>query len=60
MERHVFVVENGFSIKKPIVTGISDDSFQQVIDGLTLNAQVIIGPDRTLRHLTNGESVVVK
>lgn len=60
VERHVFVVENGFSIKKPIVTGISDDSFQQVIDGLTLNAQVIIGPDRTLRHLTDGESVVVK
>ncbi len=55
----VFVVENNVAKKIQIDTGNSDDSFQQVIAGLSESEQVIIGPDRVLRHLSHDEPVTV-
>ncbi|MEM1434812.1 MAG: efflux RND transporter periplasmic adaptor subunit [Pseudomonadota bacterium] len=53
----VFVVREGRARKLDVQTGLSDDSFQQVTDGLTTEDRVIVGPARVLRRLRDGDPV---
>ncbi|MEM6709166.1 MAG: efflux RND transporter periplasmic adaptor subunit [Pseudomonadota bacterium] len=53
----VFVLRDGEAKKLKVKTGLSDDSFQQVIEGLEANDQVIVGPGRVLRRLKDGDPV---
>ena len=39
----VFIVENGVSKKKNVKSGISDDSYIEIIDGVTENSDVVKG-----------------
>ncbi|MGX5201351.1 efflux RND transporter periplasmic adaptor subunit [Aliikangiella sp. IMCC44632] len=57
VENFVFVYENEKAHKRKVGTGISDDEYQAIINGLTDSAQIIIGPDKILRHLKDGEAV---
>ncbi|WP_444994579.1 efflux RND transporter periplasmic adaptor subunit [Aliikangiella sp. IMCC44359] len=59
VESFVFTVANGIAKKVKIKTGISDDQYQQVTDGLTKESSIIIGPDKLLRHLKDGEQVSI-
>ncbi len=59
IKHHVFIIEDGVARKIPIETGISDDSYQQILSKLDKDAQVVSGPDRILRHLKDGETVNV-
>jgi len=56
-EKYVFVVSNGFAKKRSIVTGNADDEYQEVIQGLSENDMVIIGPYRILSSLANNSRV---
>jgi HlyD family secretion protein len=56
-ETYVFVVEEGAAHKRAVRTGLSDDEFQQITDGLKPGELVISGPYKTLRALTDGERV---
>ena len=53
----VFVIDNGFAKKKPIKTGISDDRFVEVTEGLSMGESVITGPFKILRELKEGDKV---
>lgn len=58
-ENFVFVVENGKSQKRKVSLGISDDTNQEILQGLKQGDQVVIGPYKTLRHLTADQALKV-
>jgi len=39
--------------------GISDDTWQEITGGLTAGDSIVIGPDRVLRNLEDGDRIVV-
>jgi len=57
--REVFVVRDGRATKVPVEVGLSDDTYQQVVSGLSAGDQIITGPDRVLRALEDGDRVVI-
>ncbi|PCJ50204.1 MAG: hypothetical protein COA74_02975 [Gammaproteobacteria bacterium] len=59
VENYVFIFEAGVAKKVTVKTGISDDTFQHIIEGLEIGASVITGPDKIIRHLKDGDSVEI-
>ncbi len=53
----VFVLDDGVARKREVQVGISDDSYQEIREGLQAGDQVITGPDRILRNLEDGDEV---
>lgn len=58
VENFVFVLDGDVAKKALVKTGISDDTFQQILSGLEKEATIIIGPDKIVRHLKDGDMVV--
>jgi len=56
-EYHAFRFDNGLARKVVVSVGISDDSYQQITDGLREGDRVITGPDRALRNLEDGDAI---
>ncbi len=54
---HVFVHEDGAVREVKVAIGLSDDTYQEITDGLSKGDEVIIGPDRVLRNLEDGDNV---
>ena len=52
---YVFVSEKNKAAKKTIKTGLSDDLYTEVTDGLKEGDEIIIGPYRILRNLQVGD-----
>jgi len=60
MEEVVFTIDSAKVVKKPVKTGIQDESYIQVLSGLNNNQEVIIAPFRTVnKKLKGGEEVEV-
>jgi HlyD family secretion protein len=59
-ERHVFVARDGRAVKTPVEVGLSDDTYQEITSGIVAGDDVIVGPDRVLRSLEDGDRVVVR
>jgi HlyD family secretion protein len=57
--RDVFVVREGRAQKIAVETGLSDDTYQQIVSGLSAGDEVITGPDRVLRALQDGDRVTI-
>jgi HlyD family secretion protein len=57
VESHVFVVQNDRVSKRIVKTGLSDDSYQQIVGGLNAGETVVVGPYEDLRYLAEGEPV---
>jgi HlyD family secretion protein len=57
--RDVFVVRGGRAEKIAVGTGLSDDTYQQIVSGLSAGDEVITGPDRVLRALQDGDRVTI-
>ena len=53
----VFVNRDGTARKVEVDVGLSDDAHQEVTSGLAEGDEVIVGPDRVLRTLGDGDSV---
>jgi HlyD family secretion protein len=54
----VFVYSNGKAVKKEVKTGIQDDTYIEIAEGLTGNEKIITGPYNTIsKDLKDGESV---
>lgn len=53
----VFIVKQGRAVLTPIRTGKSSDTEVEIIDGLSLNDEVITGPYKLLAKLTDGTLV---
>lgn len=58
VENFVFIFDGEKAQKIKVQTGISDDSYQQIISGIDAGMQVITGPDKILRHLNNEDKVI--
>jgi HlyD family secretion protein len=58
-EAYVFVIEDGVAHKHLVQTGLSDDEYQQIAEGLKPGDLVVSGPYKTLRLLTDGERVSI-
>lgn len=43
----------------PIEVGISDDTYQEILSGLGAGDEIVIGPDRILRNLEDGDAIAV-
>lgn len=53
----VFVVEDGRARKRPVETGVADDSHIAIGKGLEAGAKLVVGPARVLRFLNDGDRV---
>lgn len=59
-QHYVFVERDGKAVKQIISVGLSDDEYQEVTEGLELDAKVITGPARTLRRLQDGDDITAE
>lgn len=57
-EYHVFVLRDGQARRVPVEVGLSDDTYQEISGEIEIGEQIIIGPDRALRDLAEGDRVV--
>ena len=57
--RDVFVNRNGRAEKVPVEVGIADDTYQEIVSGLSAGDEVVTGPDRVLRALEDGDRIEV-
>jgi HlyD family secretion protein len=56
---YVFVYENGKAVLKKVKTGVQDNMYIQITEGLSENAEVISGPFNVIsKELINGTKVV--
>ena len=56
---HVFVHEDGEVHQVEVEIGLSDDTYQEITDGLNEDDEVVVGPDRVLRNLEDGDDVAI-
>ncbi len=54
---HVFEYDDGEAREVAVQVGLSDDSYQAVTGGLDEGDRIIVGPDRVLRSLGDGDNV---
>lgn len=54
---YVYVVRDGTARKQPVTTGVSSDTYQEIISGLKAGDTVISGPYTTLHALSDGTAV---
>ena len=55
----VFIYDGGVARKTEVEVGIADDEFQEVTAGLNVGDQIIVGPDRVLRNLNDGDEITL-
>ncbi len=58
--RYAFVDLGGKTKRVAVEVGLSDDTYQEITSGLAAGDSVIIGPDRVLRALKDGDGVTIK
>lgn len=56
---YVFVHRDGRAVRVDVDAGISDDAYQEIRGALEAGDEIIIGPDRVLRNLEDGDSVTL-
>lgn len=56
-QHYVFVERSGKARKQLVSVGLSDDEYQEITEGLELDAKVVLGPARTLRRLQDGDDI---
>ena len=57
--REVFVIRGERATKVAVEVGFSDDTYQEIVSGLSAGDEVVTGPDRVLRALEDGDRVTV-
>ncbi len=56
---YVYVMRNGKALKVDVTTGVSSDTYQEILSGLKANETVITGPYTILHALSDGASVSI-
>ena len=54
-EYYIFVNEDGVARKTPVRVGASDDEYQELTSNIEGEVEIVVGPDRELRHLLDGD-----
>jgi HlyD family secretion protein len=57
--RDVFVARDGRATKVSVQVGLADDTYQEIVSGLSVGDEVVTGPDRVLRALEDGDRITV-
>lgn len=57
---YVYVMLDGKAHKQPVTTGVSSDTYQEIVAGLKAGETVITGPYTTLHSLSDGAEVVAE
>jgi HlyD family secretion protein len=57
--RDVFVNRDGRAVKVSVEVGIADDTYQEIVTGLSPGDEVVTGPDRVLRALEDGDRISI-
>jgi HlyD family secretion protein len=57
---YTFRRDNDQVTRVAVGVGISDDSYQEITSGLNEGDEIVIGPDRILRNLEDGDSVTLQ
>lgn len=57
VKKFVWVDDSGKARKRAIATGLSDDRWEAIDSGISVNDRVITGPAKTIRRLRDGDSV---
>jgi HlyD family secretion protein len=55
--RDVFVNRDGRATKVAVEVGLADDTYQEIVSGLSAGDEVVTGPDRVLRALEDGDRI---
>src|SRR5262245_8886811 len=59
VQRDGFVNRNGRAAKVSVTVGIADDTYQEIVSGLSPGDEVVTGPDRVLRALDDGDRISI-
>jgi HlyD family secretion protein len=59
VRRDVFVHRDGRAVKVAVEVGLSDDTYQEIVSGLSSGDEVVTGPDRVLRALEDGDRITI-
>lgn len=54
---HVFVYDDGVARRVDVETGLSDDAYQEISGDVAEGDRIIVGPDRALSGLSDGDAV---
>ena len=54
-EYFIFVNDDGIARKTKIEVGLSDDEYQEITSSIDDNVEIVIGPNRELRNLIDGD-----
>ena len=54
-DHFIFINDNGLARKTLVEVGLSDDEFQEIVTTIDAEFEVVIGPNRELRHLLDGD-----
>ncbi len=56
-EHYIFVNDNGVARKTRVEVGLSDDEYQELVSGIDDDVEIVVGPNRELRHLLEGDRI---
>jgi HlyD family secretion protein len=59
-EHYLFIDVDGKAQRRVVKVGVSDDSHQEIREGLVAGERVVVGPYKVLRHLKDGEALRVE
>lgn len=56
-EYFIFINEGGVARKTKVEVGLSDDEYLELMSEIDSDIEIIVGPDRELRHLLEGDRI---
>ena len=56
-DHFIFLNDRGVAKKTKVEVGLSDDEFQELLSEIDSNVDVIVGPNRELRNLADGDRI---
>lgn len=57
---YVYVHRDDVAVQVAVEVGISDDNHQEIVRGLAAGDRLVVGPDRTLRELKDGDRITAQ
>ena len=56
-EHFIFINDNGVARKTKVEIGLSDDEYQELISQVDSNIEIVVGPNREIRNLIDGDRI---
>ena len=56
-EHFIFINDNGIARKTKVEIGLSDDEYQELISQVDSNIEIVVGPNREIRNLIDGDRI---